>query len=61
MPASISQGIYHHGKRHRFTVTPKDDSPEAFKAALQELDDQVRRFKSENKPAPARQSYRKRK
>jgi hypothetical protein len=37
--------MYHHGKRHRFEVTAKDDSPEAFKAALAELDAKVRAFR----------------
>lgn len=61
MPTSISRGVYHHGKRHRFTVTPKDESLEAFKAALSELDEQVTKFKNASTPTTTRQSYRKRK
>lgn len=61
MPVSISQGIYHHGKRHRFVVTAQDDSPEAFKAASAELNEQVRRFIDATAPKVVRQSYRKRK
>jgi hypothetical protein len=61
MPASVSQGIYHHGKRHRFVVTAQGDSPEAFKAALVELNEQVRSFTHATAPKVVRQSYRKRK
>lgn len=59
MAATVSRGVYHHGKRHRFSVTPKDDSPEAFKAALVELDETVRTFTHATTPKIARQSYRK--
>lgn len=61
MPVSISRGVYHHGKRHRFVVTAQDDSIEAFKAASAELDEQVRRFTEATVPKVVRQSYRKRK
>jgi hypothetical protein len=37
MTASVSRSVYHHGKRHRLVVTAKDDSLEAFEAALGEL------------------------
>jgi hypothetical protein len=59
MPSSVSRGVYHHGKRHRFVVTAKDDSPAAFKAALIELDEQVRKFTEATTPKAARSSYRK--
>ena len=48
-----------HGKRHRFVVTATDDSPEAFKAAMVELDEKVRAFTNATTPKIARQSYRK--
>jgi hypothetical protein len=61
MPATVSRGVYHHGKRHRFAVTARDDSPEAFSAALAELDAQVRQFTEAGASRAGRQSYRKRK
>jgi hypothetical protein len=61
MPATVSKGIYHHGKRHRFQVTAKDDSPEAFRAALAELDEKVCAFTETVAVDVQRQSYRKRK
>jgi len=61
MATTVSRGVYHHGKRHRFSVTPVDDSPEAFQAALVELDDKVRAFTNAALPKVDRQSYRKRK
>jgi hypothetical protein len=61
MPASVSRGVYHHGKRHKFVVTAKDDSPEAFKAALRELDEKVRSFTEATTPKVERRSYRKNK
>lgn len=60
MPASVSRGVYRHGKRHRFVATAQDDSPQAFKAALTQLHEQVRRFAVANTPEVQRQSYRKR-
>lgn len=60
MAASVSRGVYRHGKRYRFVVTALDDSPEAFKAALRELDEQVRKFTAATAPEGQRQSYRKR-
>lgn len=59
MTTTVSRGVYRHGKRHRFSVTPKDDSPEAFKAALVELDETVRAFTHATTPKISRQSYRK--
>lgn len=59
MTTTVSRGVYHHGKRHRFVATPKDDSPEAFKAALIELDEKIRAFTNATTPKIARQSYRK--
>jgi hypothetical protein len=56
---TVSRGIYHHGNRHRFEATARDDSPEAFKAALAELDDKVRMFTAATTPKVARRSYRK--
>lgn len=61
MPASVSKGVYRHGKRHRFLVTAKDDSIEAFNAALVELDEQVRAFTEATTPGLVKQAYRKRK
>ena len=61
MPTSVSRGVYRHGKRHRFVVMAQDDSPAAFKAALAELDEQVRKFIEATKPNVLRHSYRKRK
>ncbi|WP_156356313.1 hypothetical protein [Sphingomonas sp. Leaf22] len=61
MATTVSQGVYHHGKRHRFSVTAADDSPEAFQAALAELNDEVRAFTQATAPSVYRQSYRKRK
>jgi hypothetical protein len=59
MPTSVSKGVYHHGKRHRFVATAKDDSPEAFQAALDELDNKVRAFTATTAPKVVQQSYRK--
>jgi len=59
MPPSFSRGVYHHGKRHRFVVTAKDDSREACKAALVALDEKVRAFTRGIAPKVAKQSYRK--
>lgn len=59
MPVSFSQGVYHHGKRHRFVVTAKDDSAEAAKAAMLELSEQVRKFKESLAALVARRSFRK--
>lgn len=61
MPTSVSQSVRHHGKRHRFVVTAKDDSPEAFQAALAELNEKVRSFTDAVKPMVQRQSFQKRK
>jgi hypothetical protein len=61
MPASVSRGVYRHGKRHRFVVTARDDSPEAFRAALAELDRKVGGFTDAIAPKVTRQSYRKNK
>ena len=61
MAATVSRGVYHHGKRHRFEVTAKDDSQEAFEAALIALDEQVRTFTEAAKPKVAKQAYRKKK
>lgn len=61
MPTTVSESVYYHGKRHRFDVTVKDDSAEAFQAALDELRDQVQAFTRATTPKVARQSYRKRK
>jgi hypothetical protein len=61
MPATVSQGIYHHGKRYRFSVTAQDDSDEAFKAALDEMTRQVTEFRSKNSQPSRKQAYRKRK
>lgn len=59
MPSTVSRCVYRHGKRHRFSVTAKDDSPEAFKAALAELDEKVRAFAAGVSPKVVRQAYRK--
>lgn len=48
----------HHGKRHKFRATAKDDSLEAFKEALSDLDRQVTAFVDGNKPKVARQKFR---
>jgi len=61
MATTVSRGVYHHGKRHRFEATPKDDSPEAFRAALVELDEKVSAFLAASAPRVAKQSYRKKK
>lgn len=58
MPTSVSRSVHHHGKRHRFAVTPKDESGAAFKAALAELDEQVRAFTEANAKDLGRKSYR---
>ncbi|MEO9132064.1 MAG: hypothetical protein ABI240_12750 [Sphingomonas sp.] len=58
---TVSRGVYHHGKRHRFVTTPTDDSAEAFKAALAELDEMVRKFTDGTTLKVAKQSYRKKK
>jgi hypothetical protein len=58
MPTEVSKSVLHHGKRHRFAVTAKDESDEAFKAALDELDEMVLRFTKEIRPV-RRQAYRK--
>ena len=61
MATSVSRGVYHHGKRHRFVATAKDDSREAFEAALDELDEKVRVFTAATTSEITRQSYRKKK
>ncbi|NIJ63439.1 hypothetical protein FHR20_000370 [Sphingomonas leidyi] len=61
MAATVSKGVYHHGKRHRFEVVAKDDSHEAFRAALIELDEKVRVFTEATKPKTTKQSFRKQK
>jgi hypothetical protein len=61
MPATVSTNVRHHGKRHRLAVTAKDDSPEAFEAALRELQEQAQSFRGEIAPKVERQSYQKRK
>jgi hypothetical protein len=61
MAATVSRGVYHHGKRHRFEATAKDDSPEAFQAALAELDGKVRAFRNAIAPKVVKPSYRKKK
>lgn len=59
MPSSFSTSIYHHGKRHTFRVTPNDQSRQAYKVALADLEEQVRIFKEARTPEVRRQSYRK--
>ena len=59
MPSSFSTSIYHHGKRHTFSVTPKDESRQAYKVALADLEEQVRFFTEAIAPEVKRQSYRK--
>lgn len=59
MPTTVSRSVHHHGKRHRFAVTPKDESSAAFKAALVELDEQVRAFTEAKAKDVGRKSYRK--
>ncbi|WP_138984469.1 hypothetical protein [Sphingobium yanoikuyae] len=61
MPATVSTSVLYHGKRHRIAVTAKDDSPEAFAAALEEMQDKARNFREEITPQVKRQSYRKKK
>lgn len=61
MLATVSTSVRHHGKRHRFAVTAKDDSPEAFKVALTELQELAQSFRDEITPKVGRQSYQKRK
>jgi hypothetical protein len=56
---TIRRGVHHHGKRHRFEVTARDESPEAFAAAMTELNEKVRAFTAATTPSVARQSYRK--
>ncbi len=48
----------HHGKRHKFRATAKDDSIEAFQAALADLDRQIEEFVSGNKPKMKRTKFR---
>jgi NADH:ubiquinone oxidoreductase subunit B-like Fe-S oxidoreductase len=56
---TISQSVYHHGKRHVFSVTPRDPSPEALKEAFAELTEKVSEFKEKSASNPDRTSYRK--
>ncbi|RNJ61386.1 MAG: hypothetical protein EDM03_16220 [Porphyrobacter sp. IPPAS B-1204] len=58
MPATVQRSVMHHGKRHKFRATAKDDSLEAFKEALSDLDRQVTAFVDGNKPKVARQKFR---
>jgi hypothetical protein len=59
MATTVSRGVYHHGKRHRFEATAKDDTPEAFRAAQVELDEKVSAFLVASTPRVTKQSYRK--
>jgi hypothetical protein len=61
MPPTVSTSVLHHGKRHRIAVTAKDDSPEAFAAALEEMQDKARNFREEIAPKVEQRSYRKKK
>jgi hypothetical protein len=61
MPATFSHSVMHHGKRHSFSVTAKDDSESAAREALEELFRQVSDFKAGSRPALKSTAYRKRK
>ena len=61
MPTTVSSGVYHHGKRHRFSATTADDSPEAFQRAMDDLNRQVNEFKAKAERPIEKQSYRKNK
>ncbi len=61
MPMVVQRSVIHHGKRHRFRATAENDSIEAFREALADLDRQVAAFVAGNKPAVARQKFRRKK
>lgn len=61
MPATVQRSVMHHGKRHKFRATAKNDSPEAFKEALDDLDRQVAAFVDAHNPGVSRQKFRRKK
>jgi hypothetical protein len=60
MPTTFSRSVVHHGKRHRFSVTAKEESEETAKEALEELSRQVADFESKIRDPSKRAAYRKR-